>query len=104
MKMTTRIAGDSPVKLDCPCTVRYEITTPTGRPKKQARAKDGMHMYGAPRNSALAYIWPERNDRYVVAVAPETRVWRHGKNVGCFHVFDTMDAATMFAYAMIGGA
>jgi len=89
--------------LEKPCSIRYELRQPGGKLYKMPRDGTKQYMYGPPRKQALAYIWPEARNRYIVALATETRRQTRGHTFGCYHVCPTKTAATMFVYAMTGG-
>jgi hypothetical protein len=88
--------------LEKPCSIRYELRQPGGKLYKMLRDGTKQCMYGPPRKQAQAYIWPEARNRYIVALATETRHLRWGRTIGCYHTFPTKTAATMFVYAMTG--
>jgi hypothetical protein len=90
-------------RLEKPCPIRYELRQVGGKLHRLPRDGEKQYMYGAPRRQGLAYIWPEARNRYIAALASETQRRPSGRNVGCYHVFPTMAAATMFVYAMTGG-
>ena len=89
-------------RIERPCKTRYEVRD--GNVTKHRRDSAGDYVYGPPRIQPVAYVWPEARDRYIVAIAIETRRWKTtGRNVGCYHTFPTKDAAIMYALSVGGG-
>ena len=75
--------------LDVAVYARYEVRN--GVVVTRGR-EEPYSLYGAPVPSgADAFIWPESNGRFVVALRRESRGY-----YGCFHVLPTLDAAKMF--------
>lgn len=87
--------GYKHVKLDVPVNQRYDVY---GSGLIHLKKRDQPHMiYGLP-TIEQAFIWPETTDRFVVACSNEVHTMPKSlRTYGCFHVFPTLEAATMFA-------